>query len=134
MVLKPNLNDREFNKFKETPSGKHAVRVCLDDDSQPIDVAVSPVGTPVIVNLVSPATSNTEFSHTLSVNTKRFQIKSRDKATIKFSFSIGGTTTNYWKIKPGFIYSVDSLTLSAGLVLYMSVNKISDTIEIFSWE
>jgi len=27
MALKPNVTDREMNKFEETPSGEHAIRV-----------------------------------------------------------------------------------------------------------
>lgn len=33
MTLPGHRSDREFARFKETPSGKTAVRVCVDDDT-----------------------------------------------------------------------------------------------------
>lgn len=38
-----NIRDKEFQKFKETPAGKTAVRVCVDSDT-PVPVVLSAGG------------------------------------------------------------------------------------------
>jgi len=39
-----NIRDKEFQKFKETPAGKTAVRVCVDSDT-PVPIIPSNAGT-----------------------------------------------------------------------------------------
>lgn len=86
--------------------------------------------TPTIYNVSAP-TAGTEYSQTLSTNVKKFTIRCRDNAKTQLAFESGESGTNYITIRPGTVYSEESLGFTG--VLYFQTNKNTQTIEIWEW-
>lgn len=85
-----------------------------------------------IVNKISPVTTDTEFSQTITEGTQQLLIRCRGSATIKFTFVSGESGTKYITIRRGTVYSAANLNL-LGKTLYMQVDKASQVIEIEEW-
>lgn len=90
-------------------------------------------GVPV-VTVVSMAVSNTQYSFSIPLNTKKIQIKSRQSGLIKFSFTNGDIGSgSYVSISPGSYRDIDGIVVTTGLTLYFTSTKNSDTLEIMYW-
>jgi hypothetical protein len=96
-----------------------------------ITVDLNPAKTPTIYNLAIPL-ANTEASQLLSDNTKSILIRARIGATLRLSFSPGGTNTNWITIPPGATYSENNLSLQT-TTIYLQSSKPSQVIEILEW-
>lgn len=91
-----------------------------------------PSKNPKVYNIVSPGTANTEFSQALDDTTKQFVIKCRGKGKLKIAFVSGETTTNFITIEKYASLSQMQLD-TTGVVLYLSCDLASETIEILQW-
>lgn len=96
-----------------------------------INVNISPVTTPTIVNIVATL-ANTEYSYNLPTNTKKFSLMTRGIAKTKMAFISGQTSTNYITISPGARHEESGLNLTATTV-YFQLSKAGETVEILSW-
>jgi len=86
--MSKNRSDREYAKFKETPAGKTAVRVCVDDDT-PIPIEDTGDINSFFAEdvLVIPDTAeNTVLTHTVPVG-KQFKLNN-----VYSSTSVDGVT------------------------------------------
>lgn len=97
-----------------------------------ISVTVNGVLTPTITNISIPLLG-VEQSHTFSSTTKRFSIKLRDTASLKYSYTLGQSGTNYVTVPVGCELTEDNLALAGSLTIYFQTNKNSQTLEIKSW-
>lgn len=100
------------------------------DGSINVNVVSSADTTPAIFN-VSAAVAGTEYSQVLPANSKKFVLKSREKATIKLSYTNGTSGTNYITIPPGAVFEDNNFYLAQ--TLYFQSNKNGDTIEIIAY-
>lgn len=89
----------------------------------------------IIDNILSPTTSNTEFSYSLPTNTKWFRIQTRENAVkSRYAFISGNTADGqpYITIKAGSIRTFETLDLS-GKTIYLQSNRESITYELEIW-
>jgi len=93
--------------------------------------AAAPSKNPLIYNITSPGSANTEFSQVLSTNTKQFIVKARGNATLKVAFVSGESSTNYITLSKHASLSQENL--DATITLYMQCDKASEVIEILEW-
>jgi len=128
------LGDREQAKFKDDANGDVCVNVC-NDPASPLTVVgtltVALAATPTITNLSAPV-ANTEVSHALQANVKKFLIRSRLRATIQFAFVSTESGTKFITMKPNTSYYEQDLKLS-GVTLYLQTTVAGNTIEILEW-
>jgi hypothetical protein len=86
MAFRSNIKDREFDKFKQTPSVETAVRVCVDSDT-PVPVFITGASDSEKIRLFSESllvATNTDtliFSYTVPVNKKLVLNKIRFSGT-----------------------------------------------------
>ena len=121
------INDHEKAKFTDDSR----VRV-TQDTGESWSVTVAQVTSPLITNVTTP-TSGTEFTHTLSVNTKRFTLRARGNSKIQLAYISGDSGLSYVTVTSGNVYEELSLDLSAGVTIYMQTNKTGDSIEVLEW-
>lgn len=93
---------------------------------------VAPPTTPLIYNVISPATPDTEFSQTLSDGVKKFIIRNRGKKDIQLTFTATESGTKYITIPGNASMSEDGVFLT-GVTIYMQVSAVSQIIEILEW-
>lgn len=97
-----------------------------------LDVAPLLPSLPSIQNVNVP-TANTELSCTLPIDCKRFIIRVREGDTkVRLSFTSGGTSTNYFTINPGIVFSEQDVA-AGSITLYFNANQAPRTIEVLSW-
>ena len=125
MAFPKSYKDREQAKFVEC-NNEVAVRTKICQE-QPIEVTDGGGTTPLITNL-SISSTNTEFSHTLQNNLKKFVLRSRDKAELKVAFTATESGTNFIPVVAGAVLTLEGLNFS-GKVLYIQSPKIN-TVEI----
>lgn len=82
---------------------------------------------------VDVVNSNTEYSFTLPVGTRKFQISSLNRGTVKLAYVATESSTNYVKIIPGSTLGETRVNQAASLTLYFQSNKAADTVVIYSW-
>jgi hypothetical protein len=100
-----------------------------------INVTVSdgdPVDSPFILN-IDAASSGTEYSFTLPENTKRYEMKLRQSATVQYSFVTGQTNTNYITMVRGTVHYEEGLKLSVAKTIYFEVNRDTTVLEVKYW-
>ena len=93
---------------------------------------LQPATTPDILNPVSPAGANTEFSQLLADGVKKITIRNRGNADLKLSFTSGESGTKYFTISGNASYSEENVSLTS-TTLYMQTPGVSQTIEILHW-
>lgn len=86
--------------------------------------------TPTIYNVIA-AVAGTEYSQGLSTSTKRFTIKVRGNAVLKYAYVSGESGINYITIGVGAVADVGGLNFSG--TLYFQTNKNTMTVEIEEW-
>jgi hypothetical protein len=80
------------------------------------------------------AAANTEYTITLPNNTKRYQIRVRDDASKgRIAFVPGETATNYWTLTRGTIVDSYTMNLPINPLIYMSLDKPSQVVEVLAW-
>lgn len=89
------------------------------------------VSTPTIEN-VEIVAADTEQSHTLPANTKRFTLKNRGTGLLKLAYAAGTSDTNYYTVEPGTTYDESEIRKDA-LTFYFQSSKSTDVLEIISW-
>ena len=122
------VEDHEIRKF----TTDSRVRV-TQDAGDSWSVVVSSVATPEVVNISVPGTANTEFSYDIPEATKKFTIRTRSRSQLQITYTSGGSGTEYFTIRPGFIYEEKNLSLDSDLTIFMQSNKIGDTVELLLW-
>lgn len=73
-----------------------------------------------------------EYSHTFQNNLQRFEIKTRGKSNLKFSFTLGDSGNNYISLPGQASYSEDSILVQT-LTIYFQSDASGDTLEILEW-
>jgi len=73
-----------------------------------------------VTNLVIGSTS-TEFSHALQDGLKQLILRSREKATIQFTFVSGETATKFISLRPGAVLTLDNIDFTSKTI-YMESN------------
>ena len=106
----------------------NATPIIITDASVTADIQ-NPT-TQKLTNLFLP-TADTEVSHTFVTNLKRFLLRSRQGAILKFSLVLGDSGSKYLTVKPGAVYSSGDIDLAAD-TLYIQGSIIS-TVEIEEW-
>lgn len=91
---------------------------------------VEAAATPNIYNLTA-ALANTEYSQTLTSNTKSFIIRARNLAKLQIAFISGNSGTTFMTIPPGVSYAQDNI--SYGGTIYFQSSKPSTIVEIVEW-
>jgi len=86
--------------------------------------------TPTILNISIP-NADTEVSQILPANTKRFIMRSRNKSTIKFSFTSTESGTKFITIPPGATYEDENFYTN--LTVYFQSSKMGDTLELIAY-
>ena len=80
------------------------------------------------------AMANTEYPITLPDGTKRYQLRVRDDASKgKLAFLPTETTMNYWTITRGTIIDSHTLNLPVSSIIYVSLDKPSQMLEVIAW-
>jgi len=99
--------------------------------TDPIDVIVSELDTPTIVN--PSFTEDVESSISIPVGTKRIELRARNaKADLQCSWVSGQTNTIYFTVPRGNSWEHDQLNTKTGLSLYIRASK--DTVlEVHYW-
>ena len=87
---------------------------------------------PIVENIVTDATPNTETSHTLPTGTKRFLLKARTSAILKLAYAVGTSGTTFATIERRNFYLEDRIG-SGTTTLYLQSPTASVTVEIISW-
>jgi len=128
MAIPPNINDREQQKFVESPTrpGETAVEV-VGNITNDIEVST----TPVIYNK-SVASADTEESQALTTGTKKFMIKVRGNARLQVSFVENESGTKFSTVPPGAVYKEEGLNLT-DFTLYFQTSKATQIVEITEW-
>lgn len=83
--------------------------------------------TPLSISL-----SGTEYAHVLQSNLTQIRIKCRGSASLKISFNLGESGTDYWTIPRGCTDSIDGVNFS-GKTLYLQVDKPNMIIEVMEF-
>jgi hypothetical protein len=118
-------------------SGSTVTFTGLDTTSQILDVyyrydgSSLPPTTPYIFNLSMPV-ANTEYSQALPANVKIVSMRMRAPANAQFSFTPGGSFTNFITIATGTNYFDENLSLT-GATLYVQSVATSQVAEILVW-
>lgn len=140
---RPSVPEQEVERatYEEEPTVARRVVIvdkwgCRIDEANPLPVSatisVSSVGTPQIFNVSAPD-KNTEYSQILPDNTAQFQLRARNsKAKLHISYVLNATSTNYFTVMPGNIFTIDSVKL-IGKTLYIKSSKDDTTVEIMTW-
>ena len=103
-----------------------------NDGSINVNTASTSATTPFIFN-VTVILANTEVSQVLPSNTKQFTITVRNSTSkLQFSFTLGGSGTNYITVPRGSSYKQEGLNTSS-ITLYFQTNQPSQVVEILSW-
>ena len=76
---------------------------------------------------------DTEYSFTLAIGVKNFEITSRLYGKIKFSYVSGQSGTTYRTISPGSTYDKIGLVLTSPLAVYFQSNKAGDVLEVVTY-
>ena len=139
---RPKVPEQEIERstYEEEPTVARRV-VIVDkwgnriDEANPLPVSatisVSSVGTPQIFN-VNALVKNTEYSQLLPDNTAQFQLRARNNARLHLSYVVGATSTNYFTVMPGNIFSIESVKL-IGKTLYIKPSLDNTVVEIMTW-
>jgi len=130
IILEPSKNIRNINYLRDNISIK-------DSDGHELDIQPDgSIGTSQAttttheVDNLAMAVSGTEYDYTFPANTKKIQLKSREKGVIKFSYTSGQSGINYMTILPGERYELTELNTTSTLTVYLQSTKDSDTLEI----
>ena len=140
---RPSVPEQEVERatFEEEPTVARRV-VIVDkwgnriDDANPLPVSatisVASVGTPQIFNVNAPD-SNIEYSQVLPNNTAQFHVRARNSsAKLHLSYVLNTTSTNYFTVMPGNIFTIEAVKL-IGRTLYIKSSKDNTTVEIMTW-
>lgn len=92
----------------------------------------APSSTPNVINVTSPGAANTEFSQSLSTNTKQFLLRTRGNGKLQLSFTSGQSGTTFITLEKNASLSQQNLELT-NITLYMQCDKASEIIEILEW-
>lgn len=113
----------------------------VDDDGDKLDInpdgsinvviSGQSAGVPTMLN-TPMAVAGDEYSISLPSTAKRFMLKSRDPAILKFSYQPFSSV--YTTIKPGAVYSESNLVTPIALTIYIRSNKPNTVIETVYWE
>lgn len=89
------------------------------------------VSSPTIEN-ISVIAANTEQSHSLPANTKRFTLKNRGNGLLKLSYQSGQSGTTWYSVEPGTTYGESEIRKDT-LTFYFQSSNAADVLEIISW-
>lgn len=139
---RPSVPEQEIERstFEEEPTVARRV-VIVDkwgsriDEANPLPVnatiTTSSVGTPQIFN-VSATDKNIEYSQILPNNTAQFHLRARNKAKLHMSYVLNATSTNYFTVMPGSIFTIEAVKL-IGKTIYIKSSLDNTTVEIMTW-
>lgn len=85
----------------------------------------------VITEVALPGIAETEFTHTIASNTKRFSINT--KGTKRFRVAPVTAATDTFKVKGGNTFESGDLVLTGALTLYFTSPDTGDTLQIIEW-
>lgn len=79
--------------------------------------------------------ANDEYDFTFPTNTKFFVIKLREGSVdLKIGYTAGATAgTDYFTVPRGNFHSIDGLTLTSSLTIYVSTTVAAQILEIEYW-
>lgn len=87
--------------------------------------------TPTVYNMTM-ASAATEYSFSFPANVRQFTIRCRTPASLKLSYVPGGSSTTYFTLQPGTVYSEVGIN-SPSLTIYVQCEIASNIIEIITW-
>lgn len=124
MVLKPNINDREFDKFVEDPAGDTAVRTLIaNDSSSPVVISGSfgsaaPTG-PLRTSQATVTDTSANPIPTALTNRVALVVRNTDSVESVFLGESSGVGVAGWEIGPNEDFSID---LDSTNVFYLIAN------------
>lgn len=86
--------------------------------------------TPFIVNYALTL-ANTEYTVTLPIGTRQFCMQARGQTTLKIR--VVSASADYYTLLPFNPYSMDSVTGSSTIVLYVESTKANQVLEVAYW-
>lgn len=86
--------------------------------------------TAFVVENVTLALANTEYSHTLPASTKHFVLQNRNDGIVKLKAVTGGDILTLY---PNVPYSIANIKSSASITVILESPKAAQVIEIISW-
>lgn len=87
--------------------------------------------TPFITNLTL-LLANNEYSFSIPANTTSFRFRARGTSSLKFAYTAGGTSTNFYTLSRGASHEVKNIN-SVGVTLYIQGDKPGEVVEIEGW-
>lgn len=124
--------DQETDSIK-LGDGVNLITATLSGGKVGLDVNVLNndfVSNPIITNINTSV--NIENNHAFNTNTKKFMLRPRKGDNVNIAFSSGGTSTNYFTLKHGVVYTEDSIRNNGTLTIYFKTTK-NNIIEILEW-
>jgi hypothetical protein len=110
--MSPNRGDRESAKFKETPSGKTAVRVCIDGDTPLPGIEPASVSGPILITGALVTDTSAAFPAVNQVGRVALSIRNIDPVESIWIVNTVGITKaaagiNIWEIGLNETYNID---------------------------
>lgn len=87
---------------------------------------------PIVLNFTL-ALANTEYTITIPINAHHFSIQARGQTTLQIAETVGNSNVTYFTLHPFNSYSVDSLTGSSTINLYVRSSKAAQVLELIYW-
>lgn len=84
------------------------------------------------VNVPAPL-ANTEYSFTLAIGIRSFEISARGTAKVQWTYQAGQSGTIFKTLSPGATYERSGLVLTAPLTIYFQTTKASETLEVVTY-
>ena len=94
--------------------------------------ASSSLTSPVVLNY-DLILANNEYQIDIPVGTKHFCLQARGNATLQIAEISGNSNTTYFTLNAFNAYSIDSLTGSSIISLYIRSSKPNQVLEIIYW-
>lgn len=97
-----------------------------------LSIAQTGASNPSVQN-VSMALAGTEYTVTIPISTKQFELRSRLSGTLQIAYVSGQSGITFRTVPPGCAYIESGLLLNSNLVIYIQSTKPNDTLEAVSW-
>jgi len=120
-------------KFAFNPLTSQFEPVAISCGSGSGSIVFPTASNPIILNIAMPL-SGTEYSLTLPIGTKRFQIRVRSGAApLQLSYTAGSSGTLFMDMPRGCNYTEENLALTSILPVYFQSSTASITVECTIW-
>lgn len=85
-----------------------------------------------VANIPAPV-AGTEYSFTLGIGVRCYEIKARGQAKVQFCFTAGQSGIDFSTLSPGAVYEKQGLVLTAPFTIYFQTNKSNEVLEVVTY-